>query len=90
MNKQHGKWVEMQFSSLPPTKKIPPGIKYVLFKVIDNAGTVTYDWGMSEWTGLEWGTGEVPEGYTCTVSWWSEPMDPKILLAVDSKIIKLN
>lgn len=90
MNKQHGKWVEMQFSSQPPTKKIPPGHKYVLFKVTDNAGTITYDWGMSEWTGSAWGLPETPEGYAVAVAWWSEPLDPAVLLSVPSKIIKLN
>lgn len=90
MNKQHGRWVEMQFSDKPPTKKINPGHKYVLFKVTDNSGAVMYDWGMSEWDGKQWGSPETPEGYSVEVVWWSEPLDPKILLAVPSKIIGLN
>lgn len=90
MNKQHGRWVEMQFSDKIPDKKVPTGAKYVLFKVTDNSGKIYHDWGMSEWDGQEWGTGEVPDGYTCVVVWWSEPLDPQVLLAVPSKIIKLN
>lgn len=88
MNKQHGKWVEMQFSDQPPTKKIPNGVKYVLFKLTDATGLNTYDWGMSEWDGKEWGYPEIPEGYNIEVAWWSEPLDPQILLAIPSKIIR--
>lgn len=90
MNKQHGKWVEMQFSDQPPTKKIPDGLKLVLWKITDTSGASAYDWGFANWSGGEWEAIEVPMGYEATVASWSEPLDPKILLAVPSKIIKLN
>lgn len=84
------KTIDMVFRSGLPTKKVPAGVKYVLFKVIDANGVATYDWGMSEWDGKEWGYPEIPIGYTATVAWWADTLHPDVLLVEPSKIIKLN
>jgi len=90
MNKQHGKWLEWQFSDKLPGPKVPTGLKLVLWKITDNSNAAAYDWGFALWEGNAWESIEVPAGFTAEVVWWSEPLDPSVLLTEPSKIIKLN
>lgn len=65
------------------------GLKFVLWEVFNDTGGLLYDWGFSEWDGKQWGTVEVPKGFTATVVQWANTIDPKILLKEESKIIQL-
>lgn len=82
------KKIEMLFYPTLPSEQ-NAGLKFVLFEVTDAASVVTYDWGFAMWNGLEWEPVEVPGGYTCTVKWWGNTVDPDVLLKEPSKIIRL-
>lgn len=83
------KKIEMLFYPTLPSAT-NTGMKFVLCEVTTDTGKVIHDWGLCEWLGTEWGNFEVPEGVTCKVIWWSNTLDPTVLLAEPSKIIKLG
>lgn len=66
------------------------GMKFVLFKIITDTNEIMHDWGFCEWTGDSWGDVPTPENFSCLVVWWSNTLDPAVLLKEPSKIIKLG
>lgn len=82
------KKVEMLFYPTLPSEE-NSGLKFVLWQVTDTAGVINHDWGFAEWDGLAWQPIEVPEGYEAKVVWWSNPVDPEVLLKQPSKIIRI-
>lgn len=82
------KKVELVYYSANPSKN-NTGFKHVLFEITDPSGVVTHDWGFADWMGEEWGTVEVPEGYTSKVVYWAYTLNPELLLKEDSKIIRI-
>lgn len=82
------KKVEMLFYPTVPSEK-NAGLKFVLWEVTDAGGVVNYDWGFAEWDGLQWQSIEVPEGYEAKVKWWSNTLNPDVLVKDESKIIRV-
>ncbi len=83
------KKVELIFYRTNPSEK-NIGIKNVLVQITDDKGLNSYDWGMCNWDGAEWGSvGEVPEGWTVSIHSWSNMVDPQVLLVEPSKIIRI-
>lgn len=82
------KKLEFLFYPTNPSEK-NAGLKFVLFEVTTNEGTVLHDWGFAEWNGLEWLAVEAPEGYSVKVKWWANTLNPDLLIKEPGKIIKL-
>ena len=82
------KKIELLFYSVSPSPT-NTGLKHVLWAITDAAGKVTHDWGFAEWGGEYWGAIDVPEGYSATVEYWANTVDPELLVKENSKIIKL-
>ena len=83
------KKIELLFYSVNPSPT-NIGLKHVLWAITDAVGVVTHDWGFAEWGGANWGAIDVPEGYTATVAWWGNTVDPELLVKEKSKIITLG
>lgn len=79
--------IEMVFYKTNPSE-INKGLKFVLWEVDDGVQLI-HDWGFAEWNGFDWEPIEQVEGYTTTVLFWSNTVNPELLLKEPSKIIKL-
>lgn len=92
------KKVEMLFYSINPSVE-NTGLKFVLFEVVipsndspttdQSTGTIIHDWGFADWLGTEWDKVEAPEGFTTTVKWWANTLEPDVLLKDKPRIIKV-
>jgi len=80
------KKIEMFFYKTDPSEK-NTGLKFVLWEVTDDKGTVTHDWGFADWLGTEWDILHVPDGYAIKVVYWANTIDPYILLEEKPRIV---
>jgi len=82
------KKLEMLFYPVNPSEK-NTGLKFVLFEITTDTSEIIYDWGFCNWNGLSWDPVETPENFTCVVKWWSNTLNPDVLMKEISKIIKI-
>lgn len=82
------KTVEFTFYSITTPEK--EGLKLVLWEIVDDKNIPIYDWGFAYWSGSEWDSIGIPDGFTATVKWWAETLHSDVLLKEKSKIISLN
>lgn len=78
----------MLFYPVNPSEK-NTGMKFVLFEIVTDEAVIIHDWGFANWNGAGWDAVEAPEGFVTTVKWWSNTLNPDVLLKEKSKIIKV-
>lgn len=78
----------MLFYPVNPSEK-NTGLKFVLFEVVTNESEIIHDWGFAMWNGLDWDPVEAPEGFVTTVKWWSNTLNPDVLVKEESKILRI-
>ena len=83
------KKIEMLFyPSEPSATNI--GMKFVLFEVETDEGTIVKEWGFAYWLGDKWDEVPMPDGFKWVVKFWANTIDPAILFEEEKKIIRLR
>ena len=82
------KKIELLFYKTNPSPK-NIGMKHALWEVTKPDGSIIYDWGFAEWSGVAWNPIEVLDGFTTQIHSWANTVHPDLLVKDAGKIISL-